>query len=80
MRLYRLGKLGSLDALQLTEEAAPKPGAHEVLVRMRACSLNHRDLNIMSGTYTSVALIYLAIAWPLTQLVYAVERTLRRQE
>jgi len=30
--------------------------------------------------YTSVALIYLAIAWPLTQLVYAVERTLRRQE
>jgi len=30
--------------------------------------------------YTSVALIYLAIAWPMTQLVYAVERTLRRQE
>ena len=30
--------------------------------------------------YTSVALIYLAIAWPATQLVYAVERTLRRQE
>jgi polar amino acid transport system permease protein len=30
--------------------------------------------------YTSVALIYFAMAWPLTQLVYAVERTLRRQE
>jgi polar amino acid transport system permease protein len=30
--------------------------------------------------YTTVALIYFAIAWPLTQLVYAVERTLRRQE
>jgi polar amino acid transport system permease protein len=30
--------------------------------------------------YTSVALVYLAIAWPVTQLVYAVERTLRRQE
>ena len=30
--------------------------------------------------YTIVALVYFAIAWPLTQLVYAVERTLRRQE
>ena len=30
--------------------------------------------------YTTVALIYFAIAWPLTQLVYVVERVLRRQE
>jgi polar amino acid transport system permease protein len=30
--------------------------------------------------YTSVALIYFAIAWPVTQLVYAVERALERQE
>jgi polar amino acid transport system permease protein len=30
--------------------------------------------------YTTVALVYFAIAWPLTQLVYAVERVLRRQE
>ena len=30
--------------------------------------------------YTAVALVYFALAWPLTQLVYAVERTLRRQE
>jgi polar amino acid transport system permease protein len=30
--------------------------------------------------YTTVALVYFAIAWPLTQLVYAVERSLRRQE
>ncbi len=56
MRLYRLGKLGSLDALQLKESDAPQPGAHEVAVRIRACSLNHRDLNIISGNYTSVAL------------------------
>ena len=56
MRLYRFGKLGSLDALQLQEAAAPQPGAGEVAVRIRACSLNHRDLNIVSGTYTSVAI------------------------
>lgn len=56
MRLYQLGKLGSLDALELKEAWDPRPGAGQVTVRMRACSLNHRDLNILSGNYTSVAL------------------------
>ena len=54
MRLYQLGKLGSLDALQITESPDPRPGPSQVVVRMRACSLNHRDLNIVSGQYTSV--------------------------
>jgi NADPH:quinone reductase-like Zn-dependent oxidoreductase len=54
MRLYRFGKLGSHDALQLQEAEVPRPGAGQVTVRIRACSLNHRDLNIMSGTYTSL--------------------------
>ncbi len=56
MRLYRLGKLGNLDGLRLLEEEAPKPGPGQVLVRLRACTLNHRDLNIIAGTYTSLAL------------------------
>ena len=56
MRLYRLGKLGSLDALQLEEASVPQPGPGQVAVRIRACSLNHRDLNIIGGDYTSVAL------------------------
>ncbi len=56
MRLYRFGKLGSLDALQLQEAASPQPSAGQVAVRIRACSLNHRDLNIVSGNYTSVAI------------------------
>ncbi len=51
MRLYRLGKLGNLDALRLMEADEPRPGPGEVVVRMRACSLNHRDLNIVSGSY-----------------------------
>lgn len=54
MRLYQLGKLGSLDALQLKESPDPRPGPSQVAVRMRACSLNHRDLNIVSGNYTSL--------------------------
>jgi NADPH:quinone reductase-like Zn-dependent oxidoreductase len=56
MRVYRLGKLGNLDALEPTQAAEPRPGAREVVVRMRACSLNHRDLNIVAGNYTSHAL------------------------
>jgi NADPH:quinone reductase-like Zn-dependent oxidoreductase len=56
MRLYQLGKLGNLDALKLTEAPDPRPATGQVVVRIRACSLNHRDLNIISGGYTSVAL------------------------
>src|SRR5450759_782829 len=56
MRLYQFGKLGNLDALKLREAEAPRPGAGQVVVRIRACSLNHRDLNIISGNYSSVAI------------------------
>jgi NADPH:quinone reductase-like Zn-dependent oxidoreductase len=56
MRLYRFGKLGSFDALQIHEAEVPRPGVGQVTVRIRACSLNHRDLNIVSGNYTSVPL------------------------
>jgi len=56
MRRYQLGTLGSLDALKLMEVPEPRPGLGEVVVRMRACSLNHRDLNIVAGGYTSHAL------------------------
>ena len=56
MRLYRLGNLGSFDALQQSEADDPRPGLREVVVAIRACSLNHRDLNIIAGGYSSVPL------------------------
>lgn len=56
MRLYQLGELGNFDALKQVEAESPQPGLGKVVVRMRACSLNHRDLNIISGRYTSHAL------------------------
>ena len=61
MRLYQLGKLGNFDGLKPVEAEDPRPGAGQVRVRIRACSLNHRDLNIISGSYTSVALKPMAI-------------------
>jgi NADPH:quinone reductase-like Zn-dependent oxidoreductase len=51
MRVYQLDRLGSLDGLTLVERDIPAPGLGEVLVRVRASSLNFRDLIILSGSY-----------------------------
>ena len=41
----------SLDALKLSERPVPQPGRGEILVRVRAASLNYRDLAVLSGGY-----------------------------
>src|ERR1700674_3811925 len=51
MRAYQLDRLGSLDGLILAERDIPSPGVGEVLVRVRASSLNFRDLMILNGGY-----------------------------
>jgi NADPH:quinone reductase-like Zn-dependent oxidoreductase len=52
MRRYVL-KTGSssLDDLALIEMATPEPGPGEVLIRVRACSLNYRDQAVVTGNY-----------------------------
>ncbi len=52
MRLYELAGEG-LDALRPLERASPRPGPGQVLVRMRAASLNYRDLLIATGRYSA---------------------------
>jgi len=51
MRLYRLPKFESIDDLTLVEAEAPRPARRQVVVRMRAASLNFRDLMVVSGRY-----------------------------
>jgi NADPH:quinone reductase-like Zn-dependent oxidoreductase len=51
MKTYRLEKTGSLDHLSLNQEADPTPGAHDVVIRVRANALNYRDLMVMGGSY-----------------------------
>ncbi len=65
MKAYQLQSYGSLDGLtqtELPEPAAPGPG--QIVVRVRAVSLNYRDLMILSGHYgggnTPVGLIPLS--------------------
>jgi NADPH:quinone reductase-like Zn-dependent oxidoreductase len=50
MRTYEL-QGASIDTLALVERPMPKPGPGQALVRMRAASLNYRDLLIANGTY-----------------------------
>ncbi|MEO8558208.1 MAG: NAD(P)-dependent alcohol dehydrogenase [Rhodospirillales bacterium] len=50
MRAFELGKFG-LDGLSIVNRAEPKPGANQVLVKLRAASLNYRDYLMVSGAY-----------------------------
>jgi NADPH:quinone reductase-like Zn-dependent oxidoreductase len=51
MRSYRLEKLGHVDGIVRHEEAQPRPRPTEILLRVRAASLNRRDVLILSGRY-----------------------------
>jgi NADPH:quinone reductase-like Zn-dependent oxidoreductase len=49
MRAIRLRAPGGLDHLELVEEEPPRPRPGELLVNVRACSLNYRDVFAVHG-------------------------------
>ena len=52
MRAIVIDKFGAgADGLLLAERAVPKPSPGQVLVRIRAASVNYRDLLILAGVY-----------------------------
>ncbi|MGB7761335.1 MAG: alcohol dehydrogenase catalytic domain-containing protein [Bryobacteraceae bacterium] len=51
MRAFVFEDRFSLDALKLAERPEPKPGPGQALVRVRANSLNYRDMVVASGGY-----------------------------
>jgi len=51
MRAFQIQDSFGLDNLKPTERPDPCPGANEVVVRMRAVSLNYRDILTVNGAY-----------------------------
>src|SRR5262245_47297289 len=50
MKRYELTAFG-IESLTVTERPAPQPGPGQVLLKMRAFSLNYRDLLVVKGLY-----------------------------
>jgi NADPH:quinone reductase-like Zn-dependent oxidoreductase len=52
MKAYHVGPSSKdLSGLKLVDRPDPKPGPHQVLIRIRAASLNFRDLAVVQGVY-----------------------------
>jgi NADPH:quinone reductase-like Zn-dependent oxidoreductase len=51
MRAYEIEKYGGPEGLAVVDRPAPDPGDHDVAVRIRAASLNYRDLVVLRGQY-----------------------------
>ena len=49
MRAYQIESFGSVDGVVLGSRPDPQPGTREILVRVRATSLNYRDLMVLKG-------------------------------
>jgi NADPH:quinone reductase-like Zn-dependent oxidoreductase len=51
MQTYQFDHFGSLDGLQRRDRPLPEPGPGQVLIKVRARSLNYRDLLILDQSY-----------------------------
>src|SRR5437588_4022456 len=51
MKAVELRDKFGLDSLTVTERPEPRPGAGQVVLKMRAWSLNYRDLLVAKGLY-----------------------------
>lgn len=49
MRAVRFHEYGPRDVLRCGEVEVPEPGEDEVLIRMRACGVNHFDIDVRAG-------------------------------
>jgi NADPH:quinone reductase-like Zn-dependent oxidoreductase len=72
MRVVEIHETFGIDSLRVAERSVPEPGPGEVLLQMRAWSLNYRDLLVSKGLYNPKAHLPLV---PLSDGVGVVART-----
>jgi NADPH:quinone reductase-like Zn-dependent oxidoreductase len=53
MKAYEIQSNAGIDALTLVDRPEPKPTAGQVLIQVKATSLNYRDLLVIEGAYGS---------------------------
>ncbi len=51
MKVIELQNSIGIDSLNVVDRPQPKPGANQILLKMRAFSLNYRDLMVVKGMY-----------------------------
>jgi NADPH:quinone reductase-like Zn-dependent oxidoreductase len=51
MKRFHAESGGGLESLLAKEHPVPQPGPREVLIRVRANSLNAREFSVLKGTY-----------------------------
>lgn len=56
MKAIELRSRDGIGALEIGERARPEPGPGDILIRIKAVTLNYRDLAIAQGSYGSFAL------------------------
>src|SRR5258708_12465385 len=49
MVAYRIDRFGSVDGIVLRSSEDPRPAPKEIVMRVRASSLNYRDLMVLKG-------------------------------
>ncbi len=54
MKVYQIQPGAGLDGLSLDERSEPMPAPGQVLIKVKAVSLNDRDLLILKGLYPGV--------------------------
>ncbi len=63
MKALRVHQLGGLEGVRVDEIPDPMPGPGEVMIRVRATSLNYRDLLVLKGQYNPrIALPYVPLS------------------
>ncbi len=51
MKVYEIREAKGIDSVQMAQRPEPKPGYGEILIKVKAASLNYRDLAVARGAY-----------------------------